>query len=246
MTSIWRALVLLTALTAVAPAEAADIWIAAHVRGSVFALVDNQWTELRNGDGVASGIAVRTLQAGHVQLLRRGELLQLDPNSAIRASAGGDTLTVEQYGGVLTLNEAGGSRYQLITPAFVATVSGASLTSRVAGNGATLSVRSGRVPVSMHGRSLVVLAGQTLSGSTGTTSSMEGATGEGTDADDASPAADQAGDAPAGPSVGPAAGPAAGTTAPGKTDNGVGNGGVPGNGGQNGNAGGKANNNSKK
>ena len=82
--SAWQLPIIFVALTIAAPARAADIWVAANVHGSVFELLNDQWRELKNGDGIASGIAVRTLQAGRVRLVRQGAAGRI----AVRFTAG--------------------------------------------------------------------------------------------------------------------------------------------------------------
>ena len=250
--SAWQLPIIFVALTIAAPARAADIWVAANVHGSVFELLNDQWRELKNGDGIASGIAVRTLQAGRVRLVRQGQVLALDPNTAIVATGGGAGVTVQQYAGTVTLTGADVARAQLVTPAVVATISGASLVSRVSGRSATLSVGVGRVPVSARGRRLVLSAGQTILfdsaaplGSSGNSASGKAPDSVGSD----SPVGGITGTTgsttvePPGlttTGAGAAGGVSGGAGASTDSDNGLGNGGTRGNGRQNGNGNGKS------
>jgi len=211
------------ALTA-APATAADAWLAANVRGTVLMQLGSQWTEIENGDSVANGLPVRTLQAGRVELRRRAEVLQLAPNTVIRPNDTGSMVTVEQYAGQLTLIESRGRKYQLVTPSFTASTGGASVVSSIVGGKATLVVQHGRVPVRIKGRNLLLVSGQTISSGAGNAVTVTGQSG-------AVPAT-----TPPGTDIGGQ--PDVGGT---KIDNGIGNGGIPGNGGQNGNAGGNGN-----
>ena len=130
MASLCRiSIALAAALAAATPAAAADFWSARHVHGSVFALVDDQWAELQDGDDVASGVAVRTLQAGSVELVRHNESLGLAAGTVVRATATGGAVTVEQFAGRLSLTNIGTAYYTLKTPSNVATANGASFDS---------------------------------------------------------------------------------------------------------------------
>ncbi len=217
-------------LVLTAPATAADLWVAARVHGSVLALADGQWSELDEGDGVPNGMAVRTLQAGRVVLVRRDEALALDTDTAVRTTIVGDWVTVEQFAGVLSLSDPGSTRYRLVTPGLTATARGASLVSRVGAAGSTVSVRAGRVPVSTGDHQQLLEAGQSVSVSAGANEPP------GQSAARAGAAPD--GKAAAGSNTNPGGPEGNSDAGPGRSGDGTGNGGQPANGGQNGNTGG--------
>jgi hypothetical protein len=225
MTFIGRgAVVGLLMLLGIAPATAAEPWVAANVQGAVLMQLGDQWTEVATGDSIASGLPVRTLQHGHVELRRRAELLELAPNTVMRVGDDGARGTVEQFAGELTLIESRGRPYRLVTPAFTAATGGAVVISTIMAGAVSLSVQRGRVPLRVKGRNLVLTAGQTFSSGSGAGFTVTGGTAAGAASAAADPDDGASGDAD-------------------KPDNGAGNGGVPGNDGQNGNAGGNGNGN---
>ena len=228
----------LVALAMVAPVRAADAWAAADVHGSVLALIAGQWLEIKRGDAVGSGVAVRTLQAGSLVLKRGGETLRLGHDTTIRPSVAGGAVTIEQYSGVLSMLEPGRGGTRLVTPGFVAAPAAASLVSRVAAGTASLRVSSGAVEIARGGYQVLVTAGQTYSPQGAAAAADAGSSGNIRPDDEADSGAAGAGESDA---AAAGAGAEAAPAESGHQDNGVGNGGTPGNGGQNGNAGGNGN-----
>lgn len=132
----------LFALAWIGSAAAADSWVVTDVHGAVLALVGDEWREVSSGDRIASGIAVRTLQAGSATLRRGDEELGLAANTVVRPTAAGGHPMVEQYTGVVTLVETGGTGARRPPPP------------------AALYVRGGEAHLSVDGRRLLLRAGQ--------------------------------------------------------------------------------------
>ena len=206
--------------------RAADLWTVNNVRGSVLALIDGSWREVDEGDLIAPDTALRTLQAGGVELRRGADVFSLGPDTAIRPSTPSGDTELDQYAGILTVTTRSGAHYRVTTPAFIVTQSRADLIIRVNGKQAILIIKAGTVSVALAGQNRLLAPGQTLQATAGqvptiTSSSTAaqppgGADGSGSNANagddqDASTAA--------------------------KSDNGKGNGEAPGNGGANGNKG---------
>jgi hypothetical protein len=171
-------LLLLVGLPGAAVAGPPGSWTATSVHGTVLMLSQGEWLEVAEGESVASGEAVRTLQAGRVQLERGRDLIVMAPDTAVLLDADkrpGRT-TIEQYSGTLEIVADKGARVMVHTPAFTADTTGGALQVRVRAGNAGLVVRRGAVTVS-GGKSprATVRAGQTLNGAAGQTLQITGA-----------------------------------------------------------------------
>src|SRR5665213_395170 len=144
------------------PAFAADLWIAGDLHGSVVTLVNNQWAELLDGDHIASGATVRTLDRGHVVLSRGNETLQLGPQATIRSTTSGDSITIEQFAGSISFTNPGTAHYTLVLSNLTAILTSVSLDSRISTTGTTLAVRKGRASIVSHGQTHMLAPGETI------------------------------------------------------------------------------------
>jgi hypothetical protein len=94
----------LAAAFALLASPALAAWTAVSASGGVLLLQDGEWTDLPVGSEVASGVPVRTLQSGRVELSDGGLTLQLGSDSAVQVDEAEGGVLVTQFAGTVLLD----------------------------------------------------------------------------------------------------------------------------------------------
>lgn len=141
----------LVALIVFATPAIADDWVAAKLRGSVFAYLDDTWVQLHRGDVVSDQRVIRTQPSGHVLFQRGSETIDVGPNTQIQIidRTGRRYTTVKQYYGTVEIEAEvrNVQHFAVQTPYLAAIVKGTNFVVTTGRNGSKVRVRRGLVQV---------------------------------------------------------------------------------------------------